>query len=130
MDVLTLRDTIVTALAGVNADVTPDEPLVDASGRVKRTVIIDVTPGTVTGRRASGRGDRLDGAVNALIVAPTRDSCLALAQQVRDRLADLPLGHPHGRLTDQSYDGAPLPEPGDARWSTTLTFATITKRSS
>lgn len=131
MDLLDLRDTAIAALAHLDVDITDGEPVTDPSGRVRRTVIVSVSTGTAGGRRASGRGDRTDGYLNALIVTPSRDSCLWLTQRVQDALADYPLGRPHGRLTDASYDGEPVPEPATspARWSRAITFQTITKRS-
>lgn len=131
MDLFDLRDTVIAALQHLDVDITDDEPETDSNGRVKRTVVIGVTTGTATGRRASGRGDRLTGYVNALVVTPSRDSCLWLTQAVRDVLAEYPLPAPHGPLTDASYDGEPLPEPSTSpgRWSRALAFQTLTKRS-
>lgn len=130
MDVLDLRDTAIIALAHLDVDITDDEPHTDSSGRVVRTIIISVTTGTATNRRAAGGTVNRDGYVNALVVTPSRDSCLWLTERARDALTDIPL--PGGaRLTDASYDGEPVPEPGTApaRWSRALTFTAIRKRS-
>lgn len=129
MDVLDLRDQCIAGLAHLDVDVTDGEPAIDASGRVRRTVILGVTTGTASNRRAAGGSVNRDGYVNALIVAPSRDSCLWLSERARDALADMPL--PGGaRLTDESYDGEPLPEPdtSPARWSRALAFTATRKR--
>lgn len=130
MDVFDLRDTIIAALAHLDVTITDDEPKT-INGRIEQTVVIGVTNGIASQRRAGGRSTASDGYVNALIVTPSRDSCLWLTQRVRDALADYPLGKPHGRLTDASYDGEPVPEPGTspARWSRALAFTITTKRS-
>lgn len=131
MDVLDLRDTMIAALQHLDVDLTDGEPETDADGRIRQTVVIGVTNGIATQRRAAGGSVNRDGYVNALVVTPSRDSCLWLTQRVRDALADYPLGKPHGRLTDASYDGEPVPEPGTspARWSRALAFTITTKRS-
>ncbi len=129
MDVLDLRDTAIAALAHLDVDVTDGEPVTDSKGRVRRTVVLGVTTGTAANRRAAGGSVNRDGYVNALIVTPSRDSCLWLSERARDALADLPL--PGGaRLTDASYDGEPLPEPdtSPARWSRALAFTATRKR--
>lgn len=130
MDALTLRDTLIEALQPLNVDVTPGEVQTGSDGRVRRTVILTITAGVAASRRAAGGTVDRDGYINALIVAPSRDSCLWLTEHVRDTLADYPLGHPHGRLTDESYDGDPLPEPDTtpARWSKALAFTATRKR--
>lgn len=144
MDALDLRDTVVDALLPLGVDISDGnathDPVdgknrivhLDANGIVRRTVIIGVTTGMTSGRRGSGRSVNTDGYVNALVVAPSRDSCLWLTEKVRDALADYPLGRPHGRLTDASYDGEPLPEPdiSPARWSKALAFTATRKRGS
>lgn len=131
MDVLDLRDAAIAALAHLDVDITDDEPETGTDGRIRRTVIIGVTNGIATQRRAAGGSVNRDQYVNALVITPSRDSCLWLTQQTRDALADFPLGKPHGRLTDASYDGEPVPEPGTspARWSRALAFTITTKRS-
>ena len=129
MDVFDLRDQCIAALAHLDVDVTDGEPVADANGRVRRTVVLGVTTGTAANRRAAGGSVNRDGYVNALIVTPSRDSCLWLSERARDALADLPL--PGGaRLTDASYDGEPLPEPdtSPARWSRALAFTATRKR--
>lgn len=129
MDVLDLRDQCIAALAHLDVDVTDGEPVTDSNGRVRRTVILGVTTGTASNRRAAGGSVNRDGYVNVLIVTPSRDSCLWLSERARDALADLPL--PGGaRLTDASYDGEPLPEPdtSPARWSRALAFTATRKR--
>lgn len=129
MDVLDLRDQCIAALAHLDVDVTDGEPVTDSNGRVRRTVVLGVTTGTASNRRAAGGSVNRDGYVNALIVTPSRDSCLWLSERARDALADLPL--PGGaRLTDASYDGEPLPEPdtSPARWSRALAFTATRKR--
>lgn len=130
MDVLDLRDTAIAALAHLDVTVTDGEPRT-VDGRVEQTVVVGVTNGVATLRRAGGRSTASDGYVNALVVTSSRDSCLWPTQRVRDALADYPLGKPHGRLTDASYDGEPVPEPGTdpARWSRALAFQITTKRS-
>lgn len=129
MDVFTLRDTAIAALAHLDVDLTDGEPETGPDGYVKRTVVISVTTGTATNRRAGGRSVNVDGHINALVVASSRDACLWLTERARDALADLPL--PGGRLTDASYDGEPLPEPNTApgRWSRALAFTATRKRS-
>lgn len=129
MDVLDLRDLILEALLPAGVDITDGEPVTDSSGRVRRTVILGVTPGVAGQRRAAGGSVRRDGYVNALIVTPSRDSCLALTETVRDLLADYPIPG-GGRLTDASYDGEPTPEPDTtpARWSRALAFTATRKR--
>lgn len=131
MDTLDLRDTTIDALAHIDADITDGEPVTGPDGRVRHTVIVGVTTGVASQRRAGGRSTASNGTVNALVVTSSRDSCLWLTQRVRDALADYPLGKPHGRLTDASYDGEPVPEPGTApaRWSRALAFQITTKRS-
>jgi hypothetical protein len=129
MDVLDLRDQCLAALAHLDVDITDGEPDIDASGRIRHTVILGVTTGTATNRRAAGGSVNRDGYVNALIVTPSRDSCLWLSERARDALADMSL--PGGaRLTDASYDGEPLPEPdtAPARWSRALAFTATRKR--
>lgn len=130
MDVFELRDTIIAALSHLDVDLTDGEPETDSDGRVRRTVIIGVTTGTATNRRAAGGSVDRDGYVNALVVTSSRDSCLWLTERTRDALADMPL--PGGaRLTDASYDGEPLPEPSTApgRWSRALALTATRKRS-
>lgn len=131
MDILDLRDTAIAALQHLDVDITDGEPETGTDGRIRQTVVIGVTNGVATQRRAAGGSVNRDGYVNALVVTPSRDSCLWLTQRVRDALADFPLGKPHGRLTDASYDGEPVPEPGTspARWSRALAFTITTKRS-
>ncbi len=129
MDVLDLRNQCIAALAHLDVDVTDGEPVTDSNGRIRRTVILGVTTGTATNRRAAGGSVNRDGYVNALIVTPSYDSCLWLTERARDALADMPL--PGGaRLTDASYDGEPVPEPdtSPARWSRALTFTATRKR--
>lgn len=141
MDVLDLREQCIAGLAHLDIDVSDGNPTrdpsdgvnrvmhLDSSGRVRRTVVLGVTTGTATNRRAAGGSVNRDGYVNALIVTPSRDSCLWLSERARDALADLPL--PGGaRLTDASYDGEPLPEPdtSPARWSRALAFTATRKR--
>ncbi|MDN5687128.1 MAG: hypothetical protein L0G94_10715 [Brachybacterium sp.] len=129
MDVFDLRDACIEALAHLDVTVTAGEPGTPF-GTVEQTVIIGVTPGLASLRRAAGGSVDRDGYVNALVVTASRDSCLWLTQRVRDALADFPLGSPHGRLTDASYDGEPVPEPdtSPARWSRALAFTITTKR--
>lgn len=131
MDVLDLRDTCIAALAHLDADITDGEPITGPGGRIPHTVIVGVTNGIASQRRAAGGSVNRDGYVNVLVVTTSRDSCLWLTQRVRDALADYPLGAPHGRLTDASYDGEPVPEPqtSPARWSRSLAFTITTKRS-
>lgn len=130
MDVLTIRDRAIAALDGVGAIVTAGE-VETVDGRIRNTVVVGTTTGVASARRAAGGSVNRDGYVNALVVGTSRDACLALSQRVRDTLSDLDLGSPHGRLTDASYDGEPLPEPdtSPARWSRALAFITTTKRS-
>lgn len=130
MDVLELRDTCIAALAHLDVDITDGEPET-VNGTIRHTVIVGVTNGIASQRRAAGGSVNRDGYVNALVVTTSRDSCLWLTQRVRDALADYPLGAPHGRLTDASYDGEPVPEPdtSPARWSRSLAFTITTKRS-
>lgn len=130
MDAFELRDSAIAALAHLDVDLTDGEPVTEPGGRVHRTVILGVTTGTATNRRAGGRSVNVDGYVNALVVAPSRDSCLWLTERARDALADMPL--PGGaRLTDASYDGEPIPEPDTSpgRWSRALAFTATRKRS-
>lgn len=131
MDALTLRDRAEAALTGIPASVTTSEPRIGADGRVERTVIVTVTTGTASNRRAAGGSVNRNRYVNVLVVTASRDSCIWLTDHVRDALTDLPLGHPHGRLADASYDGEPVQEldTAPARWSRALTFQTTTKRS-
>lgn len=131
MDVFTVQDHVAAALAPLGVDVTTSEPKIGADGKIRRTVIHSTTTGTASRRRAAGGSVDRDRYVNVLVVAPSRDTCLWLAQAVQERLADLSLGPPHGRLTDASYDGDPLPEPdtSPARWSRALAFTITTKRS-
>lgn len=141
MDALTLRDQCLSVLVDLGVDISDGNPTrdpsdgvqrvvhVDRTGRVRRTVILGVTTGTATNRRAAGGSVNRDGYVNALIVTPSRDSCLWLSEHARDALTDLPI--PGGtRLTDASYDGEPIPEPGTApaRWSRALAFTATRKR--
>ncbi|MFC0673550.1 hypothetical protein [Brachybacterium hainanense] len=130
MDALDLRDSCIAALQHLDVDVTDDGVEKDSDGRVRRTVILGVTAGVAGNRRAAGGSVDRTGTVNALVVTASRDSCLWLVQRVRDALADLPLGSPHGRLTDASYDAEPQPEPGTtpARWSQALAFTITRKR--
>lgn len=131
MDVFTMQDRVATALAPLDADVTTGEPNTDDDGKIHRTVIYSATTGVAGGRRAAGGSVNRARYVNALVVAPSRETCLWLAQEVQEALADLSLGSPHGRLTDASYDGDPVPEPdtSPARWSRALAFTITTKRS-
>ena len=131
MDVFTVQDHVAAALAHLGVDVTTGEPEIGPDGRVKRTVIYSATTGIAGGRRAAGGSVNRARYVNVLIVAPSRETCLWLAQAVQDALVDLSLGSPHGRLTDASYDGEPLPEPdtSPARWSRALAYTITTKRS-
>lgn len=131
MDVLDLRDLVIEALLPLGVDITDGAPVTDTSGRVRRTVILSVTPGTAGQRRAAGGSVRRDGYVNALIVSPSRDSCLALTERTRDLLTDFPIPG-GGRITDASYDGEPTPEPdiSPARWSKALAFTATRKRGS
>lgn len=128
MDALELRDTAIAALQHLDADITDGEPRT-VNGRLPRTVVLGVTPGTASNRRAAGGSVNRDGYVNALIVTTSKDSCLWLTEEVRDALSDMPL--PGGaRLTDASYDGEPLAEPdtSPARWSRALAFTATRKR--
>lgn len=129
MDALTLRDGIITALAPLNADVTTGAPATDSSGRVRRTVIVGTTPGTASNRRAAGGTVDRDGLVDVLVVTPSADSCVDLADQTRDLLADYRIPGA-GLLVDESYDAAPAQEPDitPARWSTALAFRATRKR--
>lgn len=131
MDVFTVQDQIAAALAPLGVDVTTGEPETGTDGRVNRTVIHSATTGVAGGRRAAGGSVNRARYVNALVVAPSRETCLWLAQAVQERLTDLSLGSPHGRLTDASYDGDPIPEPdtSPARWSRALAYTITTKRS-
>lgn len=131
MDVFTVQDRIATALAPLGVDVTTGEPKIGADGKIRRTVIHSTTTGIAGSRRAAGGSVDRARYVNILVVAPSREACLWLAQAVHETLTDLPLGAPHGRLTDASYDGDPLPEPdiAPARWSRALAFQITTKRS-
>lgn len=131
MDVFTVQDHVAAALEPLGVDVTTGEPKTGADGKIRRTVIHSATTGIAGGRRAAGGSVNRARYVNALIVAPSRETCLWLAQAVQERLTDLSLGSPHGRLTDASYDGEPLPEPdvSPARWSRALAFTITTKRS-
>lgn len=132
MDVLDLRDLAIAQLQHLDVDLTDGEPVTGPDGRVRRTVILSVTTGTATNRRAAGGSVDRVGTVNALIVTASRDSCLWLTERVRDALADVPLGGGQGRLTDASYDTEPIPEP-DTRpesWSQALAFTATRKRSS
>lgn len=129
MDALELRDLVLAVLAPIAADVTENEPRIDDDGRIRPTVILSVSTGVASNRRAAGGSVNRDGYVNALVVTPSRDSCLWLTETTRDALADMPL--PGGaRLTDVSYDGEPTPEPGTdaARWSRALTLTATRKR--
>ena len=130
MDLLALRDHAIAALMHLDVDITDGEPETGLDGRIRRTVIVSVTPGTTTGRRASGGSVNVVGYVNAMVVTASRDSCLWLSEQVQRSLADLPLERGSGALTDESYDGEPLPEPNTspARWSTALAFRATRKR--
>lgn len=131
MDAFTVQDRVAAALAPLDADVTTGEPKTDDAGKIRRTVIYSATTGIAGGRRAAGGSVNRDRYVNALIVAPSRETCLWLAQAVQEHLTDLSLGSPHGRLTDASYDGDPIPEPdtSPARWSRALAYTITTKRS-
>lgn len=131
MDVFTVQDRVAAALAPLDADVTTGEPRTDDAGKIRRTVIYSATTGVAGGRRAAGGSVNRARYVNALVVAPSRETCLWLAQEAQEALADLSLGSPHGRLTDASYDGDPVPEPNTspARWSRALAFTITTKRS-
>lgn len=131
MDVFTVQDHIAAALAPLGVDVTTSEPKIGADGKIRRTVIHSTTTGIAGNRRAAGGSVDRARYVNVLVVAPSRESCLWLAQGVHEALTDLSLGAPHGRLTDASYDGDPLPEPdiAPARWSRALAFMITTKRS-
>ena len=131
MDVFTVQDRVAAALAPLDADVTTGEPKTGADGKIRRTVIYSATTGVAGGRRAAGGSVNRARYVNTLIVAPSRETCLWLAQAVQEQLTDLSLGSPHGRLTDASYDGDPIPEPdtSPARWSRALAFTITTKRS-
>lgn len=129
MDALTLRDTAIAALTHLDVDITDGEPITGPDGRIRRTIILGVTTGVAANRRAAGGTVDLTGAVTALIVTPTRDSCLWLTERTRDALTDMPITG-GARLTDVSYDGEPLPEPdiAPARWSRALTFNVTRKR--
>lgn len=129
MDVLDLRDTCITALAHLDADITDGEPVTGPGGTIRATVIVGVTNGIASNRRAAGGSVNRDGYVNALVVTASRDSCLWLTERTRDALADTPLPG-GGRLTDASYDGEPVPEPdtSPARWSRALAFTATRKR--
>lgn len=129
MDALTLRDTIIAALTHIDVDITDGEPETGGDGRVRRTVIVGITTGTRGNRRAAGGSVDHDRAVNLLVVTPSRDSCLWLTEAVQDAVTDYPVAR-GARLTDASYDGEPIPEPGTspARWSRPLTYYVTTKR--
>ena len=129
MDALELRDEVIAALLPLGVDITDGDAETGPDGRVRRTIIIGVTVGVATNRRAAGGSVNRAGVVNALVVAPSQDSCLWLAERARDALADMPLPG-GGRLTDQSYDGSPSQEPdiAPARWSTALAFQAVRKR--
>lgn len=131
MDALTLRDDVIAYLSDLDVDLTDGEPETGPDGRVHRTVIVDVTPGTGDARRMSGRATAARRTIGLLVVTASRDSCLWLTDRVLDRLdgARLTGG---GVLTDASYDGPPTPEPGTgpARWSKALTLAVTTHRRS
>lgn len=131
MDVFTVQDHVAAALEPLGVDVTTGEPKTGSDGKIRRTVIHSATTGIAGGRRAAGGSVNRARYVNVLIVAPSRETCLWLAQAVQEALTDLSLGSPHGRLTDASYDGEPLPEPdiAPARWSRALAFTITTKRS-
>lgn len=130
MDPLDLRDDIIDYLAPLDVDITDGEPETGSDGRVRRTVILDVTSGTGEGYRMAGRGTRARRSVNVLVVASSRDSCVWLTERVLELLdgARLTGG---GTLTDASYDGPPTPEPGTTSglWSKALTLTAITRRS-
>lgn len=130
MDVLELRDRAVAGLAGVDATITTEQTTLEADGLVDPTIVVTTTTGIAGGRRTAGGSVNRYGYVNALVVSTSRDSCLWLSQQARDALTDLDLGSPHGRLTDASYDGEPIPEPDTsaALWSRALAFTITTKR--
>lgn len=131
MEALDIRDTVIAALLPLGIDVTDGEPATGPDGRVHRTAIVSVTDGTIGSRRASGRGTTSGHTVSVLIVASSSDSCQVLTRRVRDVLDGAPLGRPHGLLTDVSYDGPPVQEPGTspARWSRALAFNATTNRS-
>lgn len=131
MDVFTAQDLFGAALEHPDIITTTDEAEIGPDGRFKRTVVYSVTTGISGGRRAAGGSVNRVRYVNAICVAPSRETCLWLTQWVQERLTDLSLGSPHGRLTDASYDGDPVPEPdtSPARWSRALAFTITTKRS-
>lgn len=129
MDTLTLRDDLIAYLAPLGADITDGDPATDRDGRVRRTVILDLTPGTADGRRMSGRGTHRRRAVTAMVVTPSRDSCIWLVERVLDVLDGTRVTG-GGLITDVSYDGPPTQEPGTspARWSKPLTLNVTTTR--
>lgn len=132
MDALTIRDTLIAALMPLNADITDGAPETDREGRIRRTVILNVPPGTVGTIRASGAATTATRTVEVLVVTAAKDSCTILAERVRDALDGTRFGSPHGTIRDVSYDGVPTPEPDitPARWSKALAFTVTTKRGS
>lgn len=130
MDALTVRDTIIAALMPLDVDLTDGEPATARDGTVRRTLIVTVDQGVTGGRRMSGRAPDVRRLIGVLVVTSSRDSCLHLAERVRDTL-DGQYARPHGLITDESYSGDPIPEPSThpARWSKALAFAWTTKRS-
>jgi hypothetical protein len=134
MDALAARALIIDRLSTLGADLTDGEAETRQDGTVRRTLIIDVTSGVTTSylRRMSGRATDTVRTINVLVVAPSRDSCLVLAEKTRDLLDGARIAEePHGLLEDASYDMAPAPEPdtSPARWSRALAFQWATKRS-
>lgn len=131
MDVFTVQDIVGAALAHPDIITTTGEAEPGPDGRIQRTVVYSVTTGVAGNRRAAGGSVDRARYVNVICVAPSRDSCLWLTQWAQERLVDLSLGSPHGRLTDASYDGGPLstPDVSPHRWSRALAFTITTKRS-
>ena len=131
MDVFTAQDLVGAALEHPDIIATTGQAETGPDGRIRRTVVYSVTTGLAGGRRASGGSVNQARYVNAICVAPSRETCLWLTQWVQERLTDLSLGAPHGRLTDASYDGDPLstPDVSPARWSRALAYTITTKRS-
>lgn len=129
------------AAAGLHVDVSDGEPTrgpdgtlaivhTGTDGRVRSTVIVTVTTGTTTNRRASGESTLRARTVNVLVVASTRRACRGIGERVREVLDGHRLGAPNGLLEDASYDGEPLQEPDitPARWSYPLAFNARTTR--
>lgn len=127
--------------AGMSVDLSDGEPTrgpdgtfavvhTGTDGRVRATVIVTVTTGTATNRRASGESTIRARTVNVLVVAASRRACRGIAESVREVLDGHRLGKPHGLLEDASYDGEPLQEPDitPTRWSYPLAFNARTTR--